>query len=102
MRFLLSRDELTGAVNVAAPNSLPQRDLMRELWSAWGVPVGLPATRWMAELGAFALRSDIELLLKSRRVVPGRLADAGFDFQFPHRADAAADLVRRTRSPARS
>jgi NAD dependent epimerase/dehydratase family enzyme len=51
----------------------------------------------MAELGAFALRSDTELLLKSRRVVPGRLLEAGFDFEYTHWPEAAADLVRRTR-----
>ena len=56
---------------------------MRELRSAWRMPLGLPATRWMAEIGAFAIRSDTELLLKSRRVVPGRLVDAGFAFGYP-------------------
>lgn len=70
---------------------------MRVLRAAWGVPVGLPATRWMAELGAFALRSDTELLLKSRRVVPGRLLEAGFAFDYAQWPEAAADLVRRVR-----
>lgn len=59
--------------------------------------MGLPATKWMAELGAFALRSDTELLLKSRRVVPGRLLDAGFALDRPEWPEAAADLVRRVR-----
>ena len=45
------------------------------------MPVGLPATRWMAELGALAIRTDTELLLKSRRVVPGKLTAAGFEFR---------------------
>ncbi|MEV7028342.1 DUF1731 domain-containing protein, partial [Kitasatospora sp. NPDC093558] len=57
----------------------------------------LPATRWMAELGAFALRSESELLLKSRRVVPTRLLDAGFAFEHPDWPQAARDLVRRLR-----
>ena len=98
VEFLAERDDLTGPVNLAAPAPLPQRDLMRALRSAWGVPVGLPATRWMAELGAFALRSDTELLLKSRRVVPGRLLAAGFTFDHPHWPRAADDLVRRRRN----
>ncbi|MFE2988984.1 DUF1731 domain-containing protein [Streptomyces sp. NPDC059262] len=97
VRFLIERDDLDGPVNLAAPEPLPQRDFMRALRTARGVPVGLPATKWMAELGAFALRSDTELLLKSRRVVPGRLLDAGFSFDHPAWPDAAANLARRVR-----
>ncbi|WCN79428.1 TIGR01777 family oxidoreductase [Micromonospora sp. LH3U1] len=97
IRFLIERDDLTGAVNLAAPGPLPQRDFMRELRSAWRTPVGLPATRWMAGVGAFAIRSDTELLLKSRRVVPGRLSAAGFTFDYPQWQTAAADLTLRRR-----
>ncbi|GAB3958522.1 TIGR01777 family oxidoreductase [Micromonospora vulcania] len=97
IRFLIERDDLTGAVNLAAPGPLPQREFMRELRSAWRMPVGLPATRWMAEVGAFAMRSDTELLLKSRRVTPGRLVDAGFAFDHPQWRTAVADLASRRR-----
>ncbi|REK89281.1 TIGR01777 family protein [Streptomyces inhibens] len=97
VEFLIGRDDFTGPVNLAAPAPLPQRAFMRALRAARGVPVGLPATKWMAELGAFALRSDTELLLKSRRVVPGRLLEAGFAFDHPQWPEAAADLVRRVR-----
>ncbi|MFI7446759.1 TIGR01777 family oxidoreductase [Nonomuraea sp. NPDC049714] len=97
VEFLTERDDLAGPVNLAAPAPLPQRTFMRVLRAAWGVPVGLPATRWMAELGAFALRSDTELLLKSRRVVPGRLLEAGFAFDHAQWPEAADDLVRRAR-----
>ncbi|MEB8339529.1 epimerase [Streptomyces endophyticus] len=97
VEFLIGRDDISGAVNLAAPGPLPQREFMRALRAAWGMPVGLPATRWMAEVGALALRSDTELLLKSRRVVPGRLRDAGFTFDHGAWPQAAADLVGRTR-----
>jgi hypothetical protein len=93
--FLLTRDDLAGPVNVASPNPLRQRDFMRALRAALGVPVGLPATRWMAELGALAVRSDTELLLKSRRVTPGRLLAAGFAFEHPAWPDAARELADR-------
>ncbi|MFW6774261.1 TIGR01777 family oxidoreductase [Nocardioides sp. CPCC 205120] len=96
--LLLERDDIEGPVNVAAPEPLPQSDLMRALRREWGHRPGLPATRWMATLGAFALRSDTELLLKSRRVVPGRLLEAGFTFEHPTWPGAAADLVRQVRS----
>ncbi|WIX99506.1 TIGR01777 family oxidoreductase [Amycolatopsis mongoliensis] len=93
--FLVARDDLSGPVNLAAPEPLPYRDFLRSLRAAAGVPLGLPATRWMAEIGAFVLRSDTELLLKSRRVVPGRMLDAGFAFEHPEWPAAAADLLRR-------
>ena len=96
--FLIANDDLAGPVNLASPGPLPQRDFMRVLRRAWGMPIGLPATRAMAEIGAFVLRSDTELLLKSRRVVPGRLPDAGFGFAHPDWHDAARDLVRRVRA----
>lgn len=102
VEFLVDRDDFSGPVNLAAPAPLPQRAFMRALRTAWGVPVGLPATRWMAELGALALRSDTELLLKSRRVVPGRLLEAGFTFDHARWPQAADDLVRRARGGRRS
>ncbi|PUA81037.1 epimerase [Nocardioides currus] len=89
---LLERDDLHGPVNLASPGPLPQRDLMKALR---GRRPGLPATRWMAEIGAFVLRTDTELLLKSRRVVPTRLLAEGFAFEFPAWPEAAEDLVRR-------
>ena len=62
------------------------------------MPIGLPAAKWMAEIGAFVLRTDTELLLKSRRVVPGRLGAAGFHFDFPSWSEAAAELSTRWRN----
>ena len=100
VELLLDRDDLDGPVNLAAPEPLPQRDLMRGLRSAWGRRLGLPATAWMAEIGAWAMRTDTELLLKSRRVVPGRLLDAGFVFEHPQWPEAAEELVGRVRSRA--
>lgn len=98
VEFLVEREDIDGPVNLAAPTPLPQREFMRELRTAWRVPVGLPATKAMAELGAFALRSDTELLLKSRRVTPGRLLDAGFTFEQPEWGAAAAELTARARA----
>ncbi|MFF4547686.1 TIGR01777 family oxidoreductase [Streptomyces sp. NPDC001435] len=97
VEFLIAQDDIEGPVNISSPGPLPHREFMRVLRAARGVPVGLPATRWMAELGALALRTDTELLLKSRRVVPGRLSAAGFGFAYPEWEGAATDLVRRTR-----
>ena len=95
--LLLERDDLDGPVNLAAPAPLPQRDFMAALRSAVGVPIGLPATAWMFEIAAFVHRTETELLLKSRRVVPGRLLEAGFRFEYPSWPEAAQDLVGRWR-----
>jgi uncharacterized protein (TIGR01777 family) len=101
--LLIHRPEIDGPVNLASPGPLPQRDLMRELRGAWSSRrPGLPATRSMAEVGAWALRTDSELLLKSRRVVPGRLVDAGFAFDHPEWAGAAADQVAAVRAGRRA
>ncbi|MFI9161364.1 TIGR01777 family oxidoreductase [Kitasatospora aureofaciens] len=101
VEFLIEHEELSGPVNLAAPDPLPQRVFMRELRAGWGMPLALPAARWMTELGAFALRSESELLLKSRRVVPTRLLEAGFAFAYPHWPQAARNLVRRLRGRQR-
>jgi len=93
--WLLDRDDVEGPVNLAAPEPLPQREFMRALRTAAGVPVGLGGARWMMEIAAFLHRTDTELLLKSRRVVPARLLDAGFEFEFPSWPAAARDLVAR-------
>lgn len=97
VEWLLDREDLEGPVNLAAPGPLPQRELMAALREAAGARLGLPATRWMVELGTALLRTESELVLKSRRVVPGRLLAAGFDFEHPSWPEAAIDLVARWR-----
>jgi uncharacterized protein (TIGR01777 family) len=93
--WLIEHDDMEGAVNLAAPHPVPNAEFMRALRQAWGMPVGLPATTWMLEIGAFLMRTESELILKSRRVVPGRLLGGGFTFAFPHWAEAARDLCLR-------
>ena len=96
--WLLAHAEVEGPVNVAAPNPLPYAAFARALRQAWGVRIGLPAPAWLLELGTFVLRTESELVLKSRRVVPGRLLQAGFAFQHPEWPAAAGDLVSRSRT----
>lgn len=95
--WLIEHPEMEGPVNLASPNPVPNAEFMRTLREAWGMPLGLPATAWMAEIGAAVLQTETELILKSRRVVPGRLQAAGFTFQFPNWAEAARDLCARSR-----
>jgi hypothetical protein len=95
--YLIRHEEINGCVNVASPEPLPNCEFMGGLRKAWGRRTGFPVPEWMLELGAFFLRTETELVLKSRRVVPGRLLESGFRFEFPEWPRAARDLVERWR-----
>ena len=90
--WLIEHDEISGPVNIASPNPLPNADFMRAIREAWGTRIGLPTTAWMLEFGAVFLRTETELILKSRRVAPGLLVQKGFDFLYPTWAQAARSL----------
>jgi uncharacterized protein (TIGR01777 family) len=98
VEFLVGRDDLSGAVNVCAPNPVTNADFMRDLRRAWGMPIGLPAPAPLLEVGAVFLRTETELILKSRRVVPARLLEAGFAFEYPDWPAAARELCARARA----
>ena len=87
--WCIENENLEGAINMCAPNPIPNREFLKALREASGARFGLPATWWMLEIGAFFMRTETELLLKSRRVVPGRLIDSGFTFDHPNWPDAA-------------
>ena len=99
--WIIEREHLNGAINLAAPGPLPNAEFMRAIRKAWGARIGLPATAWMLELGALFLRTETELILKSRRVVPGILEKDGFEFEFSDWREAAVDLCQRWREARR-
>jgi uncharacterized protein len=101
LQWLIDHPGIAGVVNLASPNPLPNREFLRGLRRAWGVPFGLAAPKWALELGAIFLRTETELILKSRRVIPARLLESGFDFEYPDWQNAANDLVTRSRKAAR-
>ncbi len=92
IEWLLNHSDLSGPVNVTSPNPVPNAEMMKVFRKVAGVPIGLPASRWMLELGAFFLRTETELILKSRRVVPGRLLASGFQFRYPLMKEALEQL----------
>lgn len=98
IEFLIEHESFEGPVNISSPNPLPYSEFMRALRQALGVRIALPATRLMLELGAIFMRTETELVLKSRRVVPARLVEAGFEFVHPAWPAAAADLAERWRA----
>jgi uncharacterized protein len=93
VRFVRDHEEIAGAVNVASPYPSDNRTLMRTLRRMVGVPVGIPSARWMLEPAMWALRTEPELVLKSRWVLPERLEAAGFSFAYPHLGDALAEAA---------
>jgi uncharacterized protein (TIGR01777 family) len=95
IEFLISHTNLADAVNVASPYPVDNRELMATIRRVLGVRVFVPVFSWMLEVGAFALRTETELLLKSRWVVPKRLLDAGFGFEFPKLEGALRDILGR-------
>lgn len=95
--WLIEHDEFSGPVNIASPNPLPNREFMQIFREAWGTRFGLPAFEWQLALGAFLMRTETELILKSRRVVPKLMTDSGFTFEFPEWKYACRDLCSRWR-----
>ena len=97
--WLIGNEAITGHVNLAAPEPLPNTRFMEAIRRAWGVPfaIGLPAPAWLLEIATFFMRTETELILKSRRVVPARLLREGFTFRFPTWPEAARNLCRLKR-----
>jgi uncharacterized protein len=93
IEFLAAGPDLGDTVNVSSPNPVENRELMATLRRVLGVRFGIPLSGWMLEIGAFAIRTETELLLKSRWVVPTRLLSAGFEFEFPKLEGALRDIL---------
>ena len=97
VEWLIAHDELSGIVNFAAPNPISNAEMMSTFREVCGMPIGLPAAKWMLEIGAFFLRTETELIIKSRRVISRRLPESGFSFRFPFLRQALEDLLARRR-----
>lgn len=82
IQWIIERTDCEGIYNLTAPHPLPNREMNSQLRQALGVPFGLPAAKWMLEIGAFFLRTETELIFKSRRVTPERLQAEGFEFHY--------------------
>ena len=92
IEWIITHEDLSGPINQCAPNPLPNADMMKSFREVCRMRIGLPATEWMLEIGAFFLRTETELIFKSRRVVPGKLLASGFQFRFPTFREAIQNL----------
>ncbi len=97
VEWLIAHDLVDGPVNITSPNPLPNAEFMRVLAEEWGAARLIPVHEWMVEVGTWLARTEPELVLKSRRVVPKRLLEQGFTFEFPHWNEAARDLCAALR-----
>jgi uncharacterized protein (TIGR01777 family) len=93
IEWLIEHEHVSGVMNLAAPNPLTNSDFMKTIRKICRMPVGLPAPLWLLEIGAFFMRTETELIIKSRRVVPGRLLANGFTFLHPVLGPAIENLV---------
>lgn len=92
-QWLESQPDVDGVLNVSSPHPESNRDLMAHLRRVLRRPVGLPAYRWMLEFGTWALRTETELVLKSRWVLPERLQALGFRFAHEHLGEALSSIL---------
>ena len=93
IRFLREHDELDGVVNLSAPNPVDNVTFMRTLRRVLRMPFGIPLPRFALELGSIVIRTETELVLKSRWVLPERLVAAGYEFEYPHLEQALKQIV---------
>lgn len=93
--FVIDREDLSGPINFCAPDPIPQKEFARIHRESLGVKIGLPATEWMLEIGCWAMKTESELVMKSRYVMPRRLLEAGFEFTYPTWQQAADNLAKR-------
>lgn len=92
VEFLITGD-LAGTFNVSAPQPVQNKTFMKLLRGQVKQPIGLASTKWM-KLGAIFLKTETELILKSRWVIPSRLEKAGFRFVFPELKGGLEDLLK--------
>jgi uncharacterized protein (TIGR01777 family) len=86
--FLKENEQLRGVFNCSSPDPVTNRQLMDHFREAMHIKFGLPSPKWMLQMGAFFIRTEVELILKSRWVIPERLEKEGYTFKF-HKIDRA-------------
>ncbi|MFJ7754429.1 TIGR01777 family oxidoreductase [Peribacillus muralis] len=94
--FLRKNEKLEGVFNCSAPNPVTNRELMAQLRKAMNKKMGLPCPVPILTMGAFFMRTETELILKSRWVLPERLEKEGYAFKFNHLDQALKQIMKRS------
>lgn len=93
--FLRDHDHMSGVINTTSAEPVTNRELMKQLRMAMGKKLGLPATKWMLNVGAVVIGTEPELILKSRWILPERLQQEGFRFAYPTLDKALEDILHK-------
>src|SRR5690606_10733135 len=94
--FAINNQNIVGVYNVSAPTPLPNASFMKSLRHALNVSFGVPTPLWLLKIGAVLINTETELLLKSRYVIPKKLLDQSYSFEFPEIDGALEDLVKKS------
>jgi uncharacterized protein (TIGR01777 family) len=92
IEFIIQK-EMTGVINVVSPEPIRNTDFMQKLRKAVGFPFGIPLNTFLLKIGSFIIRTQSELVLKSRNVIPKRLLENGFEFKFDNIDNAFHNLL---------
>lgn len=95
IKFIYENNDLEGVFNLSAPNPVTNETFMKVLRRMYGHKFGLPAYEWMLKIGAALIGTETELILKSRWVVPTKLLNEGFSFEFPTIENAFDDILQQ-------
>jgi uncharacterized protein (TIGR01777 family) len=93
VEYIIDHENMSGAVNVTAPNPLSNKEFMMKLRKEMKAPFGLNAPVWQLEIASIFLKTETELLLKSRNVYPDKLMKSGFEFSYLEIDSAFKNLI---------
>ena len=94
IEWLFDHSEMSGTYNCSAPNPIPNKKFMKALRKATGCKIGLPAFTWMLKAGAILIGTETELVLKSRWVIPTKILESGFQFNYPGINEALENIIK--------
>jgi len=95
IEWICDHKEISGTYNSSSPNPVTNEEFMRIFRKVTGHIVGLPAYKWMLQIGALLIGTELELVLKSRWVLPTRILETGFQFKHPLLEDALSDIINK-------
>lgn len=90
--FIIEK-ELLGVVNVVSPQPIKNKAFMRSLRNEIKMPIGIPINEFLLTFGAKIIKTETELVLKSRNVIPKRLEENGFEFEYKNIEKAFQNLI---------
>lgn len=94
VEFIIDNENISGEINITAPNPLSNDDFMRKLRQKMKISFGLNASVWQLEIASIFLKTETELLLKSRNVYPEKLIQNDFEFIHPNVERAFENLIK--------